>query len=96
MFSGEKINASEDRSVLHVALRRSSGPFPWCRLRRHAEVLPTRQRMAAFADRIPLRARRLVSPVMPIRHVVNIGIGGSDLGPKMLGLRAAFDLASGA
>ncbi|HRF10682.1 MAG: Glucose-6-phosphate isomerase [Candidatus Accumulibacter phosphatis] len=83
MFSGEKINASEDRSVLHVALRRSIGPFPGTDLDVMPEVLATRQRMAAFADRIR-SGQMLGFTGMPIRHVVNIGIGGSDLGPKML------------
>ena len=84
MFSGEKINASEDRSVLHVALRRSSGPFPDPDLDVMPEVLATRQRMAAFADRIR-SGQALGFTGQPIRNVVNIGIGGSDLGPKMLG-----------
>ncbi len=83
MFSGEKINASEDRSVLHVALRRSISPFPSTDLDVMPEVIATRQRMAAFADRIR-SGQALGFTGMPIRHVVNIGIGGSDLGPKML------------
>ncbi|WP_291991796.1 glucose-6-phosphate isomerase [Candidatus Accumulibacter sp. ACC003] len=84
MFSGEKINVSEDRSVLHVALRRSHAPFPSADFDVMAEVLPTRQRMAAFADRIRA-GQALGFTGLPIRNVVNIGIGGSDLGPKMLG-----------
>jgi len=83
MFSGEKINVSEDRSVLHVALRRSGAPFPSADFDVMAEVLPTRQRMAAFAERIRA-GEALGFTGMPIRTVVNIGIGGSDLGPKML------------
>ena len=84
MFDGEKINASEDRSVLHVALRRSHGPFPGADLDVMPEVVATRQRMAAFAD--TLRAGQALGFTgMPIRNVVNIGIGGSDLGPKMVG-----------
>lgn len=84
MFGGEKINASEDRSVLHVALRRSSGPFPGTDLDVMPEVLATRRRMAAFADSIR-SGETLGFTGLPIRNVVNIGIGGSDLGPKMLG-----------
>ncbi|WP_313951481.1 glucose-6-phosphate isomerase [Accumulibacter sp.] len=84
MFGGEKINVSEDRSVLHVALRRSSAPFPSADFDVMSEVLPTRQRMAAFADRIR-SGQALGFTGLPIRNVVNIGIGGSDLGPKMLG-----------
>jgi glucose-6-phosphate isomerase len=83
MFGGEKINASEDRSVLHVALRRSNGPFPSTTLDVMPEVVATRRRMAAFADAIR-SGQTLGFTGLPIRHVVNIGIGGSDLGPKML------------
>ncbi len=84
MFAGERINASEDRAVLHVALRRSAGPFPAGDLDVMPEVLATRQRMAAFADTIR-SGNALGFTGMPIRNVVNIGIGGSDLGPKMVG-----------
>ena len=82
MFAGEHINASEDRAVLHVALRRAAGPFP-----EGGDVMPevlaTRRRMAEFAEQ--LRAGKCFGyGGMPIRDVVNIGIGGSDLGPKMM------------
>ena len=88
MFSGERINASEDRAVLHVALRRSAGasggPFPRADFDVMPEVLATRARMEVFANR--LRAGQCVGHGGGvIRTVVNIGIGGSDLGPKMLG-----------
>ena len=49
MFAGERINSSEDRSVLHVALRRSSGPFPSAAFDVMPEVVATRKRMADFA-----------------------------------------------
>ncbi|MCM8595053.1 glucose-6-phosphate isomerase [Accumulibacter sp.] len=84
MFSGERINASEDRSVLHVALRRSAGPFPSAEFDVMGDVLATRRRMIAFADSLR-SGTALGFTGMPIRNVVNIGIGGSDLGPKMLG-----------
>ena len=84
MFAGERINVSEDRSVLHVALRRSAGPFPSGQFDVMPEVIKTRVRMAEFAER--LRAGKCLGHKgMPIRDVVNIGIGGSDLGPKMMG-----------
>ena len=82
MFAGDPINVSEARSVLHVALRRTSVPFP-AGADVMPEVLSTRQRMADFAER--LRAGKCLGHTgMPIRDVVNIGIGGSDLGPKMM------------
>lgn len=83
MFDGERINVTEDRSVLHVALRRSSAPFPGARMDVMPEVLATRARMAQLAEL--LRAGHgLGNPGTVIRDVVNIGIGGSDLGPKMV------------
>lgn len=84
MFAGERINRSEDRSVLHVALRRAAGPFPSSQFDVMPEVAATRQKMAEFATR--LRDGKCTGHQgMPIRDVVNIGIGGSDLGPKMMG-----------
>ncbi|SDI67742.1 glucose-6-phosphate isomerase [Propionivibrio dicarboxylicus] len=83
MFAGERINNTEDRAVLHVALRRSAGPFPGGDQNVMDEVLATRRRMAAFAER--LRSGQCCGAKgMPIRDIVNIGIGGSDLGPKMM------------
>ncbi len=83
MFDGDRINVSEDRAVLHVALRRKKGPFPAGDRDVMSEVLATRQRMAAFADSLRT-GHALGFTGLPIRHVVNIGIGGSDLGPKMV------------
>ncbi|MFZ4534728.1 glucose-6-phosphate isomerase [Propionivibrio sp.] len=84
MFAGERINISEDRSVLHTALRRSTGPFPNSQFDVMPDVIATRQRMAVFAERLR-DGKCLGHKGMPIRDVVNIGIGGSDLGPKMMG-----------
>ena len=82
MFAGERINTSENRQVLHVALRKSHGPFPEaCDVM--PEVLETRHRMAEFAEGI--RSGALPgSTGKKITDVINIGIGGSDLGPKMM------------
>jgi len=82
MFAGERINKSENRQVLHVALRRSRGPFPTsCDVM--PEVLETRRRLAAFAEGV--RTGSLPgSTGEKITDVINIGIGGSDLGPKMM------------
>lgn len=83
MFAGERINLSEDRAVLHVALRQNAGPFPSAACDVMPEVLATRARMAEFAEQ--LRSGRCSGHGgMPIRDVVSIGIGGSDLGPKMM------------
>jgi glucose-6-phosphate isomerase len=83
MFAGERINVTEDRSVLHVALRmpRSrSLMVDGCDIVKDVhEVL---DRMAAFSDRI--RSGEWTGHTgKRIRNVVNIGIGGSDLGPVM-------------
>ena len=96
MFSGEAINTSEKRAVLHTALRNFSGNFPSATFNVMPEVLETRRRMAEFAD--SLRAAKCLGHQgMPIENVVNIGIGGSDLGPKMMayGLRAMSHPALG-
>ena len=82
MFSGEKINETEDRAVLHTALRAPAGTqitvdgadvMP--------EVLATRARMAGFASSV--RSGAFTGQGGAITDVVNIGIGGSDLGPVM-------------
>ena len=83
MFRGEHINVSEDRAVLHVALRmprdRSLIVDGEDVVRQVHEVL---DRMSAFADRI--RSGDWTGHTgKPIRNVINIGIGGSDLGPVM-------------
>jgi glucose-6-phosphate isomerase len=83
MFAGERINVSEDRPVLHVALRmpreRSLLVDGVDVVRAVHEVL---DRMGAFAERV--RSGDWTGHTgMPIRNVVNIGIGGSDLGPVM-------------
>jgi len=83
MFSGERINVSENRSVLHVALRMPSGEsLVVDGVDVVAQVHEVLDRMSAFADRI--RAGEWKGHTgRPIRNVVNIGIGGSDLGPVM-------------
>ncbi|MFN8502748.1 glucose-6-phosphate isomerase [Kouleothrix sp.] len=83
MFRGEKINRTENRAVLHVALRAPKGAQI---VVDGADVVPevhaVLERMARFADQVRgggwlgFTGRR-------IRNVVNIGIGGSDLGPVM-------------
>ena len=83
MYSGEKINLTEDRAVLHVALRAPSGE----RIQVDGiDVVPAVHevlgRMAEFADN--LRSGRWTGYTNKrIRNIVNIGIGGSDLGPVM-------------
>jgi glucose-6-phosphate isomerase len=83
MFRGEKINVTEDRAVLHVALRAPKGTT----IRVDGEdIVPqvhaVLDRMAAFADRVRSGAWKGFTGKR-IRNVVNIGIGGSDLGPVM-------------
>ncbi|MDR0380071.1 MAG: glucose-6-phosphate isomerase, partial [Candidatus Accumulibacter sp.] len=83
MFNGDRINVSETRAALHVALRRSSVPFPNARMDVMPEVLATRARMAGFAEQLRTGEAQGHHGTV-IRDVVNIGIGGSDLGPKMV------------
>jgi glucose-6-phosphate isomerase len=83
MFAGEKINTTENRAVLHVALRNRSGrPI----LVDGADVMPgvtaVLERIRAFAERVRGGEWRGATGET-ITDVVNIGIGGSDLGPLM-------------
>jgi glucose-6-phosphate isomerase len=83
MFAGERINVSENRSVLHVALRMPKGTsLVVDGTDVVAEVHEVLDRMAGFATRI--RSGEWKGHTgKPIRNVINIGIGGSDLGPVM-------------
>ena len=71
MFDGEPVNTTEGRSVLHTALRAPPGTAP-----HSAEVHAVLNAMLAYAERVR-------SEASGIEDVVNIGIGGSDLGPQM-------------
>ena len=83
MFRGERINVSENRAVLHVALRAARGMSI---VVNGENVVP---RVHAVPDRMADFARRVRGGAWRghtgrrIRHVINIGIGGSDLGPVM-------------
>lgn len=83
MFRGERINATENRAVLHVALR---APRDAVIVVDGQNVVPevhaVLDRMADFAERVRAGQWRGYTG-KPIRNVVNIGIGGSDLGPVM-------------
>ncbi|MEX5729208.1 glucose-6-phosphate isomerase [Rhodovulum iodosum] len=87
MFSGEKINETEGRAVLHTLLRTPAGAAPAGLDEAHEGVLQTLDRMAAFADDV--RAGRFSGQGGKITDVINIGIGGSDLGPVMATLALA-------
>ncbi|MEU8245523.1 glucose-6-phosphate isomerase [Nonomuraea sp. NPDC048916] len=83
MFGGEHINVSEDRAVLHVALRMSrAAGLVVDGQDVTGDVHAVLDRMSAFADRVRSREWRGATG-QPITTVVNIGIGGSDLGPAM-------------
>lgn len=83
MFSGEKINKSEGRPVLHIALRNASGePILVDGENVMTEVVSVLERMEQFAEQI--RDGEWVGfSGKPIKNIINIGIGGSDLGPVM-------------
>jgi glucose-6-phosphate isomerase len=83
MFTGERINISENRSVLHVALRMPrSASLIVDGVDVVKQVHEVLDRMSAFSERIR-SGEWLGHTGKPIRNVVNIGIGGSDLGPVM-------------
>jgi glucose-6-phosphate isomerase len=71
LFSGETVNTSEDRAVLHMALRGVGGTKDIKK-----EVSEMRQHMADFADKIRAEGK--------FKNIVHIGIGGSDLGPRLV------------
>ena len=83
MFTGQKINLTENRAVLHVALR---APKSESIMLDGEDVVPevhkVLDKMSAFADRVRSGEWNGFTG-KPIRNVVNIGIGGSDLGPVM-------------
>ena len=83
MFTGEKINTTENRAVLHVALRAPKSEHIFVD---GEDVVPevhaVLDKMAAFADKIRSGAW-LGYTDKPIKNIINIGIGGSDLGPVM-------------
>jgi glucose-6-phosphate isomerase len=82
MYAGDPINNTEGRAALHVALRSDRVVFPEGR-----DVMPlvraARERMREFVEQAE-HGRLLGASGKPISDVVNIGIGGSDLGPRML------------
>ena len=83
MFSGEKINTTENRAVLHVALRAPKGASILVDGKNVVpEVHAVLARMADFSERVHSGAWKGHTGKR-IRNVVNIGIGGSDLGPVM-------------
>jgi glucose-6-phosphate isomerase len=83
MFRGDKINITENRAVLHVALRAPRGTSIHVDGKDVVpEVHAVLDKMAAFSERIRTGEWKGHSG-KPIRNIVNIGIGGSDLGPVM-------------
>src|SRR4029453_11835013 len=81
--AGDKLNVTEDRAVLHVALRAPQGSS--IEVDGHDVVPDVHEvlgRMRAFAGEVR-SGRWLGHTGRPVRNVVNIGIGGSDLGPAM-------------
>ncbi|PKL17153.1 MAG: glucose-6-phosphate isomerase [Spirochaetae bacterium HGW-Spirochaetae-5] len=83
MFNGERINGTENRAVLHVALRNRSGKPVMCD---GADVMPgilnVIARMKNISDRIRKSEWKGFSG-KSVKNIINIGIGGSDLGPVM-------------
>ena len=88
MFAGERINLTEDRAVLHVALRETATPLLLDGVDVKGDVRATLKAMGGFATAV--RTGVLAGDGgQPFTDVVNIGIGGSDLGPAMATLALA-------
>ncbi|MBL4846575.1 MAG: glucose-6-phosphate isomerase [Planctomycetes bacterium] len=84
MFSGERINITEDRAVLHVALRnRSERPIEFDGEDVMPGVRAVLSKMRTFTDSVRSGEWKGYTG-KSIQHIVNIGIGGSDLGPVMV------------
>jgi len=84
MFSGERINSTENRAVLHTALRRNADePLLVDGIDVVNEVQQVLSRMDAFTAQVRSGEWKGYTG-RPIQDVVNIGIGGSDLGPRMV------------
>lgn len=84
MFTGERINETENRSVLHTALRKTDGhPLVVDGKDIMQDVLRVRYQMKDFCNAVHTH-KHLGYTGKPIRFIVNIGIGGSDLGPVMV------------
>ncbi|HMH20973.1 MAG TPA: glucose-6-phosphate isomerase [Puia sp.] len=84
MFSGEKINQTEDRSVLHTALRNLSGGAVYSEGKDvMPDVLRVLAQMKAFGGKVHGGEWKGYTG-KKIKYIVNIGIGGSDLGPVMV------------
>ncbi len=79
MLAGAPINASEGRAVLHTALRAPPGAAPFS-----AEVHAVLEAMLACAESVRARVGGDTGAPGGLRDIVNIGIGGSDLGPQMV------------
>jgi glucose-6-phosphate isomerase len=83
MFAGEKINVTENRAVLHVALRAPKNAKIFVDGKNVVpEVHAVLDKMAAFSDRVRSGAWKGFSGKR-IKNIINVGIGGSDLGPVM-------------
>ena len=84
MFSGEKINQTEDRSVLHIALRNMADePIMVDGEDVMPDVKAALAKMKTFADKVTA-GNWMGYSGKSIKYIVNIGIGGSDLGPVMV------------
>jgi glucose-6-phosphate isomerase len=84
LFGGEIVNASEGRPALHMALRAADGAdYRAAGVPISPEVADTRRHMATFADKI--RSGAILGDTgRRFRNIVHIGIGGSDLGPRLV------------
>jgi glucose-6-phosphate isomerase len=92
MFSGQKINVTEDRAVLHIALRnRSNRPIMVDGVDVMPEVNRVLGKMRVFSEAVCSGAWTGYTG-KAMTDVVNIGIGGSDLGPKMVTLALTHDV----
>src|SRR5690606_25860637 len=84
LFSGEKINVTENRAVLHTALRANQDQTVWVEGKNVIpQVIEVKEKIKLFSESV-IRGERKGYSGKPFTDVINIGIGGSDLGPAMV------------
>lgn len=92
-IDGLEVNSTEKRAALHTLLRASADDIPASLRPQHDAVVATRQRMREICEQVR-NQQWLGFSGKPITDIVNIGIGGSDLGPRMV-YRALAPITAG-
>jgi len=82
LFNGGHVNPTEDRPALHWLLRANKEQVPANLVTEYQQIQATAQLMTHFADSV-INGDYIASADTPIKHIINLGVGGSDLGPRL-------------